>query len=167
MDELFDSLDYNDDRKIRLVNHQFKGVAKKRWTTTKRANESRGTFITWSLFKTEFYKRFFPFSYRKEKGSEFANLKQGNLSIEEYVSKFDSLLRFAPHVTDNEEAKADHFINGLNPEIFTLVNTGRPNNFADAMDQAKGAEAGFMMQRGNQVAPQQQQRSFQNQPVTF
>ncbi|XP_073153169.1 uncharacterized protein [Henckelia pumila] len=154
MDELFDSLDYNDDRRIRLASHQLQGIAKKWWTTTKRANEDRGTVIIWGVFKTEFYKRFFPASYRKEKGAKFSNLKQGNLSIEDYVSKFDSLLRFAPHVANNEEAKADHFINGLNPEIFTLVNTGRPNNFADAMDQAKGAKAGILMQRGNQAAPQ-------------
>ncbi|XP_073152202.1 uncharacterized protein [Henckelia pumila] len=154
MDELFHSLDYTDERRIRLVSYQLQGVAKNWWTTTRRANENQGTAVTWSLFKTEFFKRFFPISYRKEKGSEFVNLKQGNLSIEDYVSKFDSLLRFAPHVADNEEAKADHFINGLNPEIFTLVNTERANNFADAMDQAKGAKAGILMQRGNQLAPQ-------------
>ncbi|XP_073121811.1 uncharacterized protein [Henckelia pumila] len=127
IDQLFDSLDYTNDRRIKLVIHQLQGVAKNWWNKTKRENENRGT----------------------EKCADFANFKQGNLSIEDYVSKFDSLLKFAPHVADNEEAKADHFINGLNPEIFTLVNTGRPNNFTDAMDQAMGAEAGFLMQRGN------------------
>ncbi|XP_073120832.1 uncharacterized protein [Henckelia pumila] len=156
IDELFDSLDYTDDRRIRLISHQLQGVAKSLWTTTRRANKSRGTAVTWNLFKTEFFKRFFPVSYRKEKGAEFANLKQENLNIEDYVSKFDSLLKFAPHVANDEEAKADHFINDLNPQIFTLVNTGRPNNFADAMNQEKGAEAGFLMQRGNQSAPQPQ-----------
>ncbi|XP_073121154.1 uncharacterized protein [Henckelia pumila] len=125
IDQLFDSLDYSDDRQIRLVIHQLHGVAKKWWTSTKKAMENR-------------------VSYHKDKNAEFANLKQGNLSIEDYVTKFDSLLRFAPHISDNEEAKADHFINGLNPDIFVLVNTGRPNNFSDAMDHAKGAEAGLI-----------------------
>ncbi|XP_073130146.1 uncharacterized protein [Henckelia pumila] len=158
IDQLFDSLDYSDDRRIRLVIYQLHGVAKKWWTSTKKAMENRGTLINWILFKTEFYKRFFPVSYRKDKNAEFANLMQGNLSIEDYVTKFDSLLRFAPHISDNEEAKADHFINGLNPDIFVLVNTGRPNNFSDAMDHDKGAEVGLIRQRGNQFAPQQQQR---------
>ncbi|XP_073137390.1 uncharacterized protein [Henckelia pumila] len=117
IDPLFDSLDYSDDRQIRLVIHQLHGVAKKWWTSTKKAMENRGTLINWILFKTEFYKRFFPVSYRKDKNAEFANLKQ---------------------------AKADQFINGLNPDIFTLVNTERPNKFADAMDHAKGAEAGLI-----------------------
>ncbi|XP_073120824.1 uncharacterized protein [Henckelia pumila] len=155
IDQLFNSLDYTEDRQTRLVIHQLQGIAKNWWITTKRAIENRGTTITWDLFKTEFYKMFFQVLYRKDKGDEFANLKQGNLNIEEYVTKFDSLLRFAPHIADNEEAKDDQFINGLNSDIFVLVNIGRTDNFADAMNQAKGAEAGLMRHRGNQFVPQQ------------
>ncbi|XP_073024281.1 uncharacterized protein [Primulina eburnea] len=83
----------------------------------------------------------------KDKGAEFANLRQRALNIEEYVAKFSSLLRFAPHVSGNDEAMADQFINGLNPDVFTLVNTGRPDNFADALNRAKGAEAGLLRQK--------------------
>ncbi|XP_075483642.1 uncharacterized protein LOC142523796 [Primulina tabacum] len=144
---LYYSLEYTDDRRVKLVGHQLQEVAKNWWLTTKRALEHRGTPITWKVFKTEFYQRFFPVSYRKDKGAEFANLRQGPLNIEEYVVKFSSLLRFAPHVAENEEAVADQFINGLNPEIFTLVNTGRPNNFTDALNRAKGAEAGLLRQQ--------------------
>ncbi|XP_073120548.1 uncharacterized protein [Henckelia pumila] len=125
---MFDSLDYADDRRIRLIGYQLQDVAKSWWITTKKALENQ-------------------VSYRKDKNAEFANLKQGNLNIEEYVAKFSTLLKFAPHVAENEEAKADQFINGLNPDVFTLVNAGRPNNFADALDKAKGAEAGLMKQR--------------------
>ncbi|XP_073132179.1 uncharacterized protein [Henckelia pumila] len=158
IDQLFYSLDYSDDCRTRLVIHQLRGVAKNWWIMTKKAIENQGTTITRNIFKSEFYKRFFPVTYRKDKVAEFANLRQGNMNIEDYVTKFDSLLSFAPHFANNEEAKADQLINVLNPDIFTLVNTGRPNNFADAMDQAKGAGAGLMRQRGNQFASQQQQR---------
>ncbi|XP_073120266.1 uncharacterized protein [Henckelia pumila] len=118
---MFDSLDYADDRRIRLIGYQLKDVTKSWWITTKKALENR-------------------VSYRKDKNAEFANLKQGNLTIAEYVAKFSTLLKFAPHIAENEEAKADQFINGLNPDVFTLVNVGRPNTFADALDKAKGAE---------------------------
>ncbi|XP_073017831.1 uncharacterized protein [Primulina eburnea] len=114
---LFESLEYIDDRRVKLVGHQLQDVAKNWRITMKRALEHR------------------------DKGAEFANLRQGQLNIEEYVAKFSSLLRFAPHVAENEEAIADQFINGLNPEIFTFVNTGRPNNFTDALNRAKRAEA--------------------------
>ncbi|XP_073153179.1 uncharacterized protein [Henckelia pumila] len=158
IDQLFELLDYSDDRRTRLVMHQLQGVAMSWWMTTKRCKENKGTEITWALFRAEFYKRFFPVSYRKDKGAEFENFRQGSMSIEDYVTKFDSLLRFAPHIADNEEAKADQFINVLHPDIFILVNTGRPDNFFDAMDQAKGAEAGLMRKRENQYQPQQQQQ---------
>ncbi|KZV15581.1 hypothetical protein F511_43351 [Dorcoceras hygrometricum] len=64
-----------------------------------------------------------------------------------------SLLKFAPHVAISDEAQADQFINGLNPDVFTLVNTGRPNTFADALNRAKGAEAGLLRQRRAQFVP--------------
>ncbi|XP_073041962.1 uncharacterized protein [Primulina eburnea] len=99
----------------------------------------------------------------KDRGAEFANLKQGNLNIEDYVAKFSNLLRFSPHVASDEEAKADHFINGLNPDIFTLVNTGRPNTFAEALDRAKGAETGIIRQRGSQYSQRPQQPQFGQQ----
>ncbi|XP_073153615.1 uncharacterized protein [Henckelia pumila] len=121
IEELFESLDYADDRRVKLVIHQLHEVAK--------------------------------VSYRKKKGAEFASLQQGQFNIEQYVAKFTSLLKFAPHIADSDEAQADQFINGLNPDVFTLVNAGRPNNFADALDRAKGAEAGLLRQRGVHFVP--------------
>ncbi|XP_073121684.1 uncharacterized protein [Henckelia pumila] len=124
IEQLFESIDYTDDRRVRLVIHQLHDVAKNWWIMTMKALENRDTVITCNVFKAEFLKRFFPQSYRKDKGAEFANLQQGNMCIEDYVAKFSTLLRFAPHIADNEEAKADQFINGLNPDVFKLVNAG-------------------------------------------
>ncbi|XP_073019327.1 uncharacterized protein [Primulina eburnea] len=163
IDQLFESLEYPDDRRIKLVVHQLLDVAKSWWIMTKKALEGRGTIVTWDIFKSKFYQRFFPTSYRKDMGAEFANLKQGNLNIEDYDAKFSNLLRFAPHVASDEEAKADHFINGLNPDIFTLVNTGRPNTFAEAFDRAKGPEIGIIRQRGFQYSQRPQQPQFRQQ----
>ncbi|XP_073153538.1 uncharacterized protein [Henckelia pumila] len=119
IEQLFESLDFSDDLHIGLVVHQLHEVAKNWWITTKKALEHQ-------------------VSYRKDKGDEFANLRQDNLSIEEYVAKFSSLLKFAPHIAATDEVMADQFINGLNPDVFTLVNSGRPNNFAEALNKAKG-----------------------------
>ncbi|XP_073120399.1 uncharacterized protein [Henckelia pumila] len=134
IEQLFESLDYSDDRRIRFVVHQLHGVAKGWWIAAKTAMENR-------------------VSYRIEKGAEFASLQQGQLNIKEYVAKFTSLLKFAPHIVDNDETQADQFINGLNLDIFTLVNAGRPNNFADALNHAKGAEGGILKHKGAQFVP--------------
>ncbi|KZV37464.1 Pol polyprotein [Dorcoceras hygrometricum] len=153
IEQLFEALDYTDDRRVKLIVHQLHGLGKSWWIATKKALENQGTVITWAVFRTAFYQRFFPVSYRKDKGAEFANLRQGSLTIEEYVAKFTSLLKFSPHVAISDEAQADQFINGLNPDVFTLVNTGRPNTFADALNRAKGAEAGLLRQRISQFVP--------------
>ncbi|KZV24414.1 hypothetical protein F511_23734, partial [Dorcoceras hygrometricum] len=144
---------YTDDRRVKLIVHQLHGLGKSWWIATKKALENQGTVITWAVFRTAFYQRFFPVLYRKDKGAEFANLRQGQLNIEEYVAKFTSLLKFAPRVAISDEAQAGQFINGLNPDVFTLVNTGRPNIFADALNHAKGAEAGLLRQRRAQFVP--------------
>ncbi|XP_073153082.1 uncharacterized protein [Henckelia pumila] len=112
--------------------------------TTKRSKENKGTIITWALFRAEFYKRFFPVSYQKDKGAKFENLRQGSMSIEDYVSKFDSLLRFAPHIADNEEAKADQFINGLHLDIFILGNSSRSR---EALLRARVAQNSSVLDR--------------------
>ncbi|XP_073133611.1 uncharacterized protein [Henckelia pumila] len=125
IEQLFESLDYTDYRRVRLVIHQLHGLAKSWWIASKRPFENQVL-------------------YRKDKGAEFASLKQGHLNIEEYVAKFTSLLKFSPHIAASDEAQADQFINSLNPDVFTLVNAGRPNNFVDALNRAKGAEAGLL-----------------------
>ncbi|XP_073137041.1 uncharacterized protein [Henckelia pumila] len=144
IEEIFESLDYADDHRVKLVIHQLHEVAKGWWIATRRALEHQGPVITWSVFKTTVYQRFFPVSHRKEKGAEFSSLQQGQLNIEQYVAKFTSLLKFAPHIADSDEAQADQFINGLNPNVFTLVNARRSNNFDDALNHANGAEAGLL-----------------------
>ncbi|KZV30715.1 hypothetical protein F511_06973 [Dorcoceras hygrometricum] len=153
IEKLFEALDYTDDRRVKLIIHQLHGLSKSWWVATKKDLENQDTVITWAVFKTALSQRFFPVSYRKDKGAEFANLQQGQLNIEEYVSKFTSLLKFSPHVAVSDDAQADQFINGLNPDVFNLVNSGRPNTFVDALNHAKGAEAGLMRQRGAQFVP--------------
>ncbi|KZV43166.1 hypothetical protein F511_41044 [Dorcoceras hygrometricum] len=87
---------------------------------------------------------------------------EDKLNIEEYVAKFSSLLRFAPHIADNEEAKADQFINDLNLDVFTLVNTVRPTTLAEALNRSKGVESGLLRQRRTPFEPQ----PFQQVPST-
>ncbi|XP_073153059.1 uncharacterized protein [Henckelia pumila] len=115
IEQLFESLEYFDGRRIRLVVHQLHDVAKGWWIAAKKALDNQ------------------------EKGAEFASLQQRQLNIEEYVAKFTSLLKFSPHIANNDEAQVYQFINGLNPDVFTLVNAGRPNNFFDGLNHAKGA----------------------------
>ena len=50
--------------------------------------------MTWGEFKELFMGKFFPASAKHAKALEFLELKQGNMTMLEYVAKFTELARF-------------------------------------------------------------------------
>jgi hypothetical protein len=60
----------------------------------------------------------------KLKREEFADLKQGGMTVNEYLNSFIQLSRYAPDDINIDEKKKDVFLNGLNDDIqFQLLNT--------------------------------------------
>jgi hypothetical protein len=60
----------------------------------------------------------------KLKRKEFADLKQGGMTVNEYLNTFIQLPRYAPDDINTDEKKHDVFLNGLNDDIqFQLLNT--------------------------------------------
>jgi hypothetical protein len=60
----------------------------------------------------------------KLKRKEFADLKQGGMTMNEYLNSFIQLSRYAPDDINMDEKKQDVFLNGLNDDIkFHLLNT--------------------------------------------
>jgi hypothetical protein len=54
---------------------------------------------------------------------EFADLKQGSMTVNEYINSFIQLSRYATEDTNTNEKKHDMFLNGLNDDIqFQLLN---------------------------------------------
>jgi hypothetical protein len=60
----------------------------------------------------------------KLKRKEFADLKQGGMTVNEYLNSFIQLSRYASNDINTDEKKQDVFLNGLNDDIqFQLLNT--------------------------------------------
>jgi hypothetical protein len=60
----------------------------------------------------------------KLKSKEFADLKQGGMTVNEYLNSFILLSRYAPDDINTDEKKQDAFLNRLNDDIqFQLLNT--------------------------------------------
>jgi len=55
---------------------------------------------------------------------EFLELKQGNMIVVEYATKFEELVRYFPHYQgrDGESSKCVKFLNGLRREVKQAVN---------------------------------------------
>ena len=68
---------------------------------------------------------------------EFQLLKQGDMTILQYVTKFERLSRYAPELVDTEEKKVTKFLEGLNP-VLEQNATGvvLPATFQEAVKRA-------------------------------
>jgi hypothetical protein len=60
--------------------------------------------INWSEFRAVFRAHHVPQGVIKLK-KEFQDLKQGSMSMNEYVTKFNQLSRYAPYEVDPDEKK--------------------------------------------------------------
>jgi hypothetical protein len=71
----------------------------------------------------------------KLKKKEFEDLKQGSLFVNEYVTRFIQLSRYAPDNMDTDE-KQDWFLNGLNDGLAYALEARDFANFQDMVDKA-------------------------------
>jgi hypothetical protein len=72
----------------------------------------------------------------KLKKKEFADLKQGDMTVNEYLNSFIQLSSYTPDDINTNEKKQDMFLNGLNDDIqFQLLNTDC-TDFQHVVDKA-------------------------------
>ncbi|XP_075507479.1 uncharacterized protein LOC142544303 [Primulina tabacum] len=125
MNYLFNLVEYTPELRLKLVVYQLKDRPKPWWEATWKQSENLE--------------------------AEFNQLVQGNMSVGEYASQFSALLAYVPHVTNSDRSKLSRFMQGLNRTIHTLVMTGAPSNYAEAVEKAKNIEASFLWGGSQQV----------------
>ena len=89
---------------VELVSYRFKVVAHILYTQWKKYRGSNAAPITWDYFSETFLNRFFPIELREVKAKEFMNLRQSNMTIQEYELIFNQLSRYAPHMVVDSRA---------------------------------------------------------------
>ena len=52
--------------------------------------------MTWDVFKRVFLEKYIPEEVRNKKEMEFLELKQGSMTVAEYIAKFEELVRYFP-----------------------------------------------------------------------
>jgi hypothetical protein len=112
-----------DHEKVLFVAHQLDGTAANWWETYCNTHVNIDA-ITWNEFKARFCTHYVPRGTLKLKKKEFADLKQGGMTVNEYLNSFIKLSRYAPDDINTDEKKHDVILNGLNDDIqFQLLNT--------------------------------------------
>ena len=105
----------SDATRIRLAAFQLEGEAQVwwRWERTSRDLEA----MTWAEFQELFMGKYFPNTARHAKAQEFLELKQGVMTVIDYVARFTELARFSDDYVATDMAKVRKFENGLKLSI--------------------------------------------------
>ena len=69
--------------------------------------------MSWGEFRELFMGKFFPATARHAKAWEFLELKQGTMTVMEYMAKFTELARFTDDYMATYLAKVRKFVDGL------------------------------------------------------
>jgi hypothetical protein len=72
----------------------------------------------------------------KLKKKKFEDLKQGSITVSEYVTRFTQLSRYASDNVDTDEKKQDWFLNGLNDGLAYALEAHDFVNFQDMVYKA-------------------------------
>ncbi|KAI3452725.1 hypothetical protein Pfo_009389 [Paulownia fortunei] len=115
LDTIFDYMRIDDAEKVLCAIFLLKKDARTWWEGAKLAVNMEE--LTWERFKTIFYDKYFTRDARSLRVKEFLELKQGAMSVCDYVRKFEQGCKYVPYIARDNNEKMDHFLRGLNPEI--------------------------------------------------
>ena len=105
----------SDATRVRLAAFQLEGEAQVwwKWARTSRDFEA----MTWAEFQELFMGKYFPDTTRHAKAQEFQELKQGAMSVMDYVTRFTELARSVDDYVATNLANVRRFKNGLKLSI--------------------------------------------------
>ncbi|XP_057719986.1 uncharacterized protein LOC130934429 [Arachis stenosperma] len=111
---------------VEFATYQLQGEAQYWWQGTRRILQLDGVAISWEVFRTEFYKKYFPNSARNAKELELMQLKQGQMTVVEYTSEFEELCRFSRICQGGLRSDILSFVAPMEIRVFSeLVNKSR------------------------------------------
>ena len=109
----------SDMTRIRLAAFQLEGEAQVWWNWAKTSRDLEA--MTWAELHDLFMGKYFPDTSRHAKAQEFLELKQGTMTVMEYVDRFTELARFADDYVATNMAKVKRFENGLKLSILGRI----------------------------------------------
>ena len=116
MIKYFQVYEYECNLRTRLAIYQLQGQATLWLEETKMDQVIDEKTVTWEDFQVKFKNKYLNECYYDDKAKEFHELRLGQLTIDEFVTKFTNMLRYALYIRE-EKAKVQHFLNRL-PTIY-------------------------------------------------
>ncbi|KAL8105920.1 hypothetical protein AgCh_029652 [Apium graveolens] len=156
-----------EEQRVEFASYYLKNEATYWWETVKTLEGTN--VITWERFKELFLEKYFPQFFQDQMEVKFLELKQGNISVADYESKFEELSRYVPSYVDTDRKKAKKFQQGLKPWIRGKVFIFELDTYAGVVQKAMIVETESEM---SQKEKESKKRKFegnecQSQPGKF
>ncbi|XP_020208253.1 uncharacterized protein LOC109793201 [Cajanus cajan] len=139
MDKIFMVIHCPEERKLVYVVYMLVGEASFWWKGTQAMMEARGEAVNWENFKKVFLEKYFPDSAKYAEEAEILRLQQGNMSVQEYVVKFEHLARYYSQAI-TEAWRCRKFSEGLRYELKKTIVPMRIVEFPVLVEKEKIVE---------------------------
>jgi len=136
MNKYFQMYEYDHNLKARLAIFQLQGKATLWWEEVKIVKGVSEQTITWEKFQKYFKERYLTEHFYDEKAREFHDLRLGQQTIDEFIARFTSLLRYVPYIRE-EKAKVKIFVSSLPLYIRERIEFDNPRTMDEAIRKAR------------------------------
>ncbi|CAH9112453.1 unnamed protein product [Cuscuta europaea] len=175
-DKLFDAINCPAEQRVDIAVYYLHEEADKWWVNVGPGLHAQPDF-TWERFKHALRKRFYPPHVQAENYDKFLHLKQGEMTVQDYHTKFVSLAEFASSLVPDEESKIDKFVRGLNYDTQKALSVQECQTLDDAYYRVAKHYWVIQLQRDTQKKDQKNEEEdsqmvkklktyHQEQPVT-
>ncbi|XP_012833434.1 PREDICTED: uncharacterized protein LOC105954306 [Erythranthe guttata] len=152
LEVIFDYMQMDDRERVHCALFLLRNEARNWWEGAKEGVELEN--LSWEAFKVQFFEKYFSKDVRANKLKEFLELRQGNLTMTEYVLLFERGCLYAPFIAKDAEEKKNHFSRGLQPEIRRDIRMSDATTFRQMVDKAlTAAQDESEIQQGKRPQP--------------
>eukprot|EP00253_Pinus_taeda_P013617 PITA_13617 len=136
MNKYFQLYEYDHNLKARLAIFQLQGKATLWWEEVKIVKGVTEQTITWDNFQRYFKERYLTERFYDEKAKEFHDLHLGQQTMDEFITRFTSLLRYVPYIRE-EKAKVQRFVSSLPPYMRERIEFDNPKSMDEVIRKAR------------------------------
>jgi len=136
MNKYFQLYEYDHNLKARLAIFQLQGKETLWWEEVKIVKGVSEQTITWEKFQKYFKERYLTERFYDEKAKEFHNLRLGQQTMDEFINRFTSLLRYVPYLKE-EKSKVQRFVSSLPMYIRERIEFDNPRTMDEAIRKAR------------------------------
>ncbi|XP_061356373.1 uncharacterized protein LOC133300799 [Gastrolobium bilobum] len=142
IEHIFERMGCPEAHKVDYASYQLIDEALTWWTSARALLRAQHVDLTWEVFRRVFLDKYFPKAMRRMKHTELLELRQDNMTVNEYIAKFGQLMEYANFDRNiyDEEGQVEKYESGLHPEIRKLMLTTANRTLPELINQSRQAE---------------------------